>query len=245
MTTATARETVDSILGGRLKLIQPRHGYRFSVEAILLGRFARCRPSERVLELGAGCGVVSVLVAKLYKLSAVIAVELQPDQAAFIERNAALNKLDVVSAVCADLRSRKIPHLSPADFDLVLANPPYRSVDSGRQSPNAGRRLARDETGASLKDFIAAAARYTRHGGRFVVVFAAARSAELIDELRAHRLEPKRIRMVHPRLEIPASTILVEARKGGGVEVEIEPPLILYAAKGVYSGEARTLLGIE
>lgn len=245
MTTATTRETVDSILGGRLKLIQPRHGYRFSVEAILLGRFARCRPGERVLELGAGCGVVSIMVAELYKPEAVIAVELQPEQAGLIERNAVLNRVDVVSAISADLRARKIPHLTPAGFDLVLANPPYRSVDSGRQSPNAGRRLARDETGASLKDFIAAAARYARHGGRFAVVFAAARSAELIDELRAHRLEPKRIRMVHPRLEMPATTILVEARKGGGVEVEIEPPLILYAAKSVYSDEARALLGIE
>ena len=245
MTIATGEETVDTILGGRLKLVQPRRGYRFSIDAILLGRFARCRPGERVLELGAGCGVVSIMVAALYKPAAVVAVELQPALAALIERNAVLNSLDVVSAIGADLRARKIPHLAPGGFDLVIANPPYRRLNSGRQSPNLGRRLARDESGASLAEFVAAAARYARHGGRFAMVFAAARGAELIDELRARRLEPKRIRMVHPRRDLRASTILVEARKGAGVGVEVEPPLILYAAKGVYSDEARAMLAIE
>ena len=228
-----------------MKLVQPRRGYRFSVDAILLGRFARSRAGERVLELGAGCGVVSIMIAALYKPAAVAAVELQPALAALIERNAALNGLDTISAIGADLRAHKIVRLPPGSFDLVIANPPYRRLNSGRQSPNLGRRLARDESGASLAEFVAAAARYACHGGRFAVIFAAARSAELIAELRARHLEPKRIRMVHPRSDLRASTILVEARKGAGVGVEIEPPLILYAAKGVYSDEARAMLALE
>jgi len=244
MTTATDDETVNTILGGRLKLVQPQRGYRFSVDAILLGRFARCRPGERVLELGAGCGVVSIMIAALYKPAAVVALELQPALAALIESNAALNRLDTISAIGADLRAREIARLAPASFDLIVANPPYRRLNSGRQSPNLSRRIARDESGASLAEFVAAAARYARHGGRFAAIFAAARSAELIAELRARRLEPKRIRMVHPRSDLRASTILVEARKGAGVGVEIEPPLILYAAKGVYSDEACAMLAI-
>ncbi|MGD0076704.1 MAG: methyltransferase, partial [Candidatus Binataceae bacterium] len=239
MTIASGDETVDTILGGRLKLVQPRHGYRFSVDAILLGRFARCRPGARVLELGAGCGVISILIAALHKPAAVAAVELQPALAALIERNAVLNGLDTVTAIAADLRARKIVGIAPGSFDLVVANPPYRRLNSGRQSPNPGRRLARDESGASIAEFAAAAARYSRHGGRVAVIFAAVRAAEVIAELRANRLEPKRIRMVHPRGDLRASTILVEARKGAGVGVEIEPPLILYAAKAVYSDEAR------
>ncbi|MFZ0888717.1 MAG: hypothetical protein WA005_09710, partial [Candidatus Binataceae bacterium] len=74
------------------------------------------------------------------------------------------------------------------------------------------------------------------------IVFTASRTAELIAELRARRLEPKRIRFVHPRVELPASVVLIEARKGGGVEAQVEPPLVLYDKPGVYSPEARELL---
>ncbi len=236
-------ETTDSILNGKLRVVQPRRGYRFSIDAVLLGRFIRPRPGARILELGAGCGVISIMAAALYAPREVVAVELQDEMAALAARNAALNDLTAVRAVAADIRARAIAGLDAASFDLVIANPPYRAGGSGRRSPIAGRDWARAETGAALRDFVAAAARYVKYGGKAAFVFAAARGAELISELRALRLEPKRIRMVHPRLELAATTILIEARMGGGVELEVEPPLILYASRGVYSDEANALLG--
>jgi tRNA1Val (adenine37-N6)-methyltransferase len=236
-------ETVDSILGGSLRLIQPRRGYRFSVDAILLGRFIRPRPGARILELGAGCGVISIMATALYAPREATAIELQSELADLIARNAALNNLAAVRAVAADLRTRAIGGVAPASFDLVIANPPYRAAGSGRRSPNAGRNLARAESAATLDDFVAAAARYLKHGGKAAFVFAASRGAELLSELHAHRLEPKRLRMVHPRRDLSATTMLVEARKGGGIELEVEPPLILYAAKGIYSEEAASMLG--
>jgi len=242
MSESIAEETLDSILGGALRLYQPRRGYRFSVESVLLARFAAARPVRRVLELGAGCGVVALIYAALAKPREVVAIEIQPALAALIARNASLNGLGMVRALCADLRSRRALGSPAGGFDLVLANPPFRARASGRESPFAGRRLARGETAARLEDFVAAAARYARHGGRAAFVFAAARSAELISALRARRLEPKRIRFVHPYAAASASAVLVEARKGGGVEVEIEPPLVMYDAPGVYSDAARALL---
>ena len=226
-----------------MRLIQPRRGYRFSVEAVLLGRFIWPRAGARILELGAGCGVISILAAALYAPREVIAVEIQPDLVSLIDRNAALNKLPIVRAIAGDVRAPTIARLDlTSSFDLVIANPPYRAVSSGRRSPNPARRLAREEGVATLRDFIAAASRYLKHGGRAAFVFDASRAAELISELRAARLEPKRLRMVHPRQQLPATTILAEARKGGGVELEIEPPLILYAGKGAYTDEALAML---
>ncbi len=242
MTEPTTEETLDSILGGALRLYQPRRGYRFSVESVLLARFAATRPAASVLELGAGCGVVALTFAALARPREVVALEIQAGLAALTARNAALNGLTMVRAVCADLRSRRALDAPAGGFDLVLANPPFRARHSGRESPLAGRRLARGEAAARLEDFVAAAARYTRHGGRVAFVFAAARGAELISALRARRLEPKRIRFIHPYAAASASTMLVEARKGGGIEVEIEPALVMHDAPGVYSDEARALL---
>lgn len=238
----TVDETLDSILGGAMRVYQPRRGYRFSVEAVLLGRFAGARRGDRVLELGAGCGVVGLMIAAASKPSEVVAVEIQPALAALIGRNAELNGIANVRVVCADLRNPRTPDKAAGGFDLVVANPPFRARASGRESPEPGRRIARGEAVATLDDFVAAAARHARRGGRVAMVFAAARSAELISALRQRRLEPKRIRFVHPRAHAPASTVLVEARKDGGVEVEIEPPLMMYRAAGVYSDEARELL---
>src|SRR6202167_6862307 len=94
-------ETRDTILDGSITLIQPRHGYRFSVEAILLGRFARANTRNRVLELGAGCGVVSIMIATLYRPREVVAIEIQPPLADMIARNAEINSLKSVNAINA------------------------------------------------------------------------------------------------------------------------------------------------
>ena len=238
-------ETRDTILDGSITLIQPRHGYRFSVEAVLLGRFARATTRNRVLELGAGCGVVSIMIAALYKPREVVALEIQPTLAAMIARSVTLNDLGAVHALCADLRQKKIAGLEPASFDLIVANPPYRAAASGRENPDHGRRVARGESAATLQDFVAAARRYARTGARVTFVFTARRTAELISAMRSHQLEPKRIRFVHPQIAMPASVILLEARAAGGIEVAIEPPLILYDRPGIYTSEARALLSLN
>src|SRR6266849_5737700 len=154
-----AAETRDKILGGTLTVVQPRAGYRFAVDAILLGRFARPRSRDRVLELGAGCSVVSIMLAALHHPREVAALELQSDLAEMAARNASLNDLAMVRTICADLRTHRIEEIKPATFDLVVANPPYRALRSGRESPNHSRRIARGERGATLDEFVAAAAR--------------------------------------------------------------------------------------
>ncbi len=208
----------------------------------MLGRFVRASSRDRVLELGAGCGVVSIMIAALYRPRAVVAIEIQPQLAAMLAGNAGINGLESVHGVCADLRRKKIAGVEPASFDLVVANPPYRAAAAGRENPDHGRRVARGESTAKLGDFVAAARRYARRSARVAFVFAARRSAELISAMRSNQLEPKRIRFVHPRIAMPASVMLIEARAGGGIEVAIEPPLILYERPGIYTAEARALL---
>jgi tRNA1Val (adenine37-N6)-methyltransferase len=234
--------TRDTILGGALTLDQPKAGYRFALDSILLARFASVRRRDRVLELGAGCGVVAIAIAAMFHPREVVAIEIQPALAELVESNASMNEVPGVRAVCADIRARKIAHVEPSSFDVVIANPPFHAAGRGRISPNAERHMARGEGRATLEDFIKAARRYVKNGGRVAFVFIANRSVELLTAMRANRLEPKKIRFVHPRAELPAASILVETRAGGGAEVRIEPPLIIYDRLGVYSAEAEAIL---
>jgi tRNA1(Val) A37 N6-methylase TrmN6 len=233
-------QTVDTILGGELTIVQPAHGYRFAIDSILLARFVRPRRRARILELGAGCGVVSVIVAALYQHTKVTAVELQSHLAAMIAYNAELNGT-AITAICADVR-QTIPGLTPAAFDYVVANPPYRAARRGRESPNPERRTARSGDSATLTAFVVAAARYANHGGKVGMVFTASRTGELIAAMTEHSLEPKRLRFVHSRPGEPATIVLLEARKAGGIEAIIEPPLFIYDSSGGYSQETVAML---
>ena len=222
-TSHSENETRDSILDGSITLIQPKHGYRFSIEAILLARFARANTRDRVLELGAGCGVVSIMIAALYRPREVVAIEIQPPLADMITRNAAINALKSVNAINADLRQKKIAGVDPASFDLVVANPPYRAAASGRENPDHSRRMARGESTATLMDFVGAGRRYARTRA-LSVLFTARRSAELISAMRSKQLEPKRIRFVHPQIASPASVILSEARAAPAESKQLPEP---------------------
>jgi tRNA1Val (adenine37-N6)-methyltransferase len=235
-------ETFDSILNGAVRLVQPRAGYRFSIDAILLARFAHPRQRDRLLDLGAGCGVIAAIVAATRRPREVVAIEIQTDLAELARRNFALNQLACATAIAADLRTRTIAGLTPGSFDYIVANPPYHAVRSGCESPNPSRRIARGAGGASLRDFIAAASRYATGNGRVAMIFPASRSADMLVELRAKALEPKRIRFVQPYADKPATSIMVEARKGGGVEAEVAAPLIVWQKPRVYTDEARRIL---
>jgi tRNA1Val (adenine37-N6)-methyltransferase len=242
MTTPKSGETFDTILDGRIRIIQPREGYRFSIDSILLAHFVQIRDRDRVLELGAGCGVISIALAAMRRPREIVAVEIQPELAALIARNAKENQVEKVRAILADLRKLPNAEVARESLDVVIANPPYRASNAGRVSPHEARRLARSEAAATLEDFIAAASRCVRRGGRAAFVFAGDRSAELIATLCEHHLEPKRIRFVHAFADAPATSILIEARKHGGVAVAVAPPLIIFDAPGIYSREARTIL---
>jgi tRNA1Val (adenine37-N6)-methyltransferase len=235
-------ETLDPILGGRLAIIQPKSGYRFSVDSILLADFVHPRRSDRMLELGAGCGVIAAIIAAVHRPQSIVAVELQPSLAELAVRNADLNRLPDFRVLQADLRADTIEGLSADSFDWVVANPPYRAAGAGRISPDPSRRVARGAAGADLHDFVAASARYVINGGRVAMVFTSVRAAELFAELQAASLEPKRCRFIHPFATSPASAMLVEARKRGGVELKVEPPLILWQSVGVYTEEAAAIL---
>jgi tRNA1Val (adenine37-N6)-methyltransferase len=236
-----AEETLDTLFGGRLKILQKKRGYRFSIDALLLAQFAEPGPVDRMIDLGTGCGVIPLIIAFRKKTGKITGVEIQPSLADLARRNAALNRLSTrITIVEKDLRNLEGKGFK-GNFDLVLSNPPYRKVGAGRVNPRREKALARHEFKATLQDVLRAAQYLLKEKGRLAMIYPASRAAELIYEMRQFHLEPKRLQFVYSRLLEEARLMMVEAFKEGRVQVRVLPPLILFDSGGNYTPEAQQI----
>lgn len=230
-------ETIDEILGGRLRIVQKKRGYRFSLDALLLAHFARLGSGEAIIDLGTGSGIVALILACLHPCSRILGIEIQEPMAEMARRSAVMNRLDRrVEIRRGDLR---IPEslCPPASFDAAVCNPPYRRLGSGRMNPDPEKTAARHEIAGTVAEFLAAAAYALREGGRLYTIYPAARAVELLYRMRLSRLEPKGLRLVHSRCDSGAQLVLAEGVKGGGEQLSVAPPLFIYEQKGGYSAE--------
>ena len=217
-------ESVDDFLDGRLKLIQFRTGYRFSIDAVLLAQFVSVKRNDVVIDLGTGCGIIPMVLLLTEPVGHVFALEIQPELAEQAVRNTRLNGFEhKMEVILGDL---KHPPLHPSSADVVICNPPYRPKNSGRINPDPQKAIARHEVLSSLNDILDAAAKTLRAKGRFAMIYPAARLADLLIKMRGFNLEPKRLRVVYPSMRSDAKLALIEASLGGRAGLKILPPLL-------------------
>lgn len=221
-----------------LRILQPRHGYRYSLDPLLLSRFcAELKPAGRIIDLGSGCGIISLVLARINPEAAVVAVENNPEMTALVERNIQHNNLSgrvsVHGGDVIDLRGS----FPDSTFELVVSNPPFRTPQSGRVSPRAGRDAARHETTAGLSDFIAAAKYLVKPSGRICFIQLPARLPEFMAEAARMKLSVLRLRMIHNNAGSPATMFMAELAKGRRSAPVVEPPLFVRDMAGEYTEE--------
>ena len=218
-----AHETIDSFLEGRLRIIQSRQGYRFSVDALLLAEFVSLRSEDLVVDLGAGCGIISLFLAAKRKVGFIFGVELQEELASQARRNIVLNGLEgKIAVIQGDLR--QLP-LAPGCADVVVSNPPYRREKSGRINPQPSKAIARHEITASLDDILAAGKALLKRGGRLAVIYPANRLPEVFARMKMREMEPKRLQIIFPDSTSHGELAMIEGRVRGKSGLKILPPI--------------------
>jgi len=229
---------------GGLNLTQPERGYRYSLDPFLLADFCTPRRGERILDLGAGVGVIGLLLAKRHPSVRVISIEIQADLARHAAANARANSLeDRCRIIRGDLRDAP-RFLPPEHFHRVVANPPFRRPGSGASPPDPGRAKARQELTFSITDLAGTAAALLRYGGALCTIHLAERLPELCRALDESGLTPKKLRLLAPYAASAPRLCLVSAIKGGRPGLSVLPQLVIHQPGGRYTEEVAALLRV-
>ena len=233
--------TTDTFFDGKIRVMQYRRGYRFSIDAVLLAHHAAPRRRNKVLDLGTGCGIISLIMARRRSDLRIYAVEVQTELADLAVSNVHQNQLeDRIDVLCTDMKLLTL-QLTSGPFDLIVSNPPYHRPGSGRINPDAQRAVARHEIKTSLADVLQTTRRMLRTAGRFVTIFTAKRTTDILTQMRNEQIEPKILRMIHSNRDADARLILIEGLKGGRAGLKIAPPLIVYDEQGEYTAEVKQM----
>ncbi|MFC1886620.1 tRNA1(Val) (adenine(37)-N6)-methyltransferase [Thermodesulfobacteriota bacterium] len=233
--------TSDAVFGGRIGIKQDRAGYRFSIDAVLLAYHANPGPEDRIVDLGTGCGIIPLMLAYRNPNATIWGVELQKELADTAGLNVSENNMaDRISILCRDMKELK-PDMMKGPVDLVVSNPPFRVLNSGRINPNSQRAKARHEITVTLSDVVGTARRLLIVSGRLVVIYPAQRITDLLTHMRSAGVEPKFLRAIHSNRQSEAKRVLVEGIKGGRPGMKIGPTLFIYRKDGVYTDEMKKI----
>lgn len=222
---------------------QPRGGYRFSIDSVLLADFATAWCGENVLDLGTGSGVILLLLAeRCGSLRKGVGIEVQEELWRAAAENIAANGLSGrLSARCCDFRER-IPGLREGSFDLVVSNPPFRKVGEGRRNPDRRKEIARHEVACTFADLFSVARRYLAPRGCFAMISPAGRLPEVLSLAAGSGITNASVRLVHPFADAPANRALFAGTLGRAREPRFLPPLVVYSAPGRYHPETERIL---
>lgn len=226
------------------RLYQDPQSFCFGIDAVLLADFATVRDGETALDLGCGNGVVPILLAAKNAGLHYSGLELQEKSADLARRSVAYNHLEQKIAIVTGDICRAAEIFGPAAFNVITTNPPYMIGSHGLKNQREELYIARHEARCTLADILRESARLLPEKGRFYMVHRPFRLPEIMQEMSRRWLEPKRLRLVYPRVDKEPNLVLIEGVKGGRPRLTVEPPLIVYQADHSYTEEIKTIYGM-
>lgn len=218
MTFAPADLTLDALLGGRVMLRQPRHGYRAATDPVLLAAAVQAQADQHVLDVGCGVGAAALCLASRVPGLRMHGLEIQPEYAALAQENA-----PEMTVWRADLFAPPAG-LRDIGFDWVITNPPFFD-SAGTAAPNGGRDRARRES-AGADEWVAAALRRVRSGGRIAVIHLAEQLPHILTGLSG--AGDIAVLPLQSRSGRAAKRIIVTARKGARGPFRLAAPFVLH-----------------
>ncbi len=231
-------ERIDDLQYKGLKIIQNEKGFCFGIDSILLSDFAsEIKENSKIVDLGTGTGIIAILISVKTNAKKTIGVEIQKRVYEMAKRSVKLNHLeDKIEIINKDIKE-VLNELERGAFDAVITNPPYKKMGTGLINENEEKLISRHEITASLEDFIKISSQLLKDKGVIYLVHKPERLADIMENVRKYKLEPKKIRFVHPSIGKEANLVLIKCVKNAKPFLKIESPLYVYKEDGEYTEE--------
>ena len=236
-------ERLDDLQCNGLYLIQDPDKFCFGIDAVLLSNFVKVKKNGHVVDLCTGSGIVPILLSAKTGAKKITGIEIQSDIADMARRSVSYNKLDEKIDIINDDISNALKYINNCSVDSVCVNPPYMKDTTAIKNPDLPMAIARHELLTDLETVVNIASKLLKESGKLFMVHRPSRLSEIFASMRQNRIEPKRLRFIHPYIESKANLVLIEGAKGSGVWLDVEPPLVVYKDKNVYTDEVLKIYG--
>ncbi|MCG3086699.1 tRNA1(Val) (adenine(37)-N6)-methyltransferase [Sporosarcina cyprini] len=236
-------ERLDYLLAENLRIIQSPSVFSFSLDAVLLAKFAYVPiRSGKIVDLCTGNGAIPLFLSARTKAQ-IIGIELQERLADMAKRSVAYNQLENQIEILQNNVIDVADVIGYEKYDTITCNPPYfPAIDASEKNIREHVAIARHEIHLTLEQAVRSASELAKQGGKVAFVHRPGRLLDIVTAMRANRLEPKRIRFVYPKEGKEANTLLIEGIKDGKPDLKVLPPLYVYGADGEYTEEVRQML---
>ena len=230
-----------------LEIIQSEDLYRFTSDAVILANFVRAKPSDILLDLGTGSGIIAILATYKNNLNTALGIDIQPNLVDMATRSVMHNNLsDRISILELDMKqllsAKEVEKFGFNRFDVITCNPPYKKEGTAKKvNQNESQSIARHEVAITLNQICKVASNCLKFRGKFYVCLDADRTAELVFDLKSNGLEPKRMFFTQSSEKSEAKIVFVEAVKGGKEGVRVLPMLITNDRDGAYLNAVKKL----
>ncbi|NBI06288.1 tRNA1(Val) (adenine(37)-N6)-methyltransferase [Senegalia massiliensis] len=236
-------ERIDDIELKGLKIIQNKDGFCFGIDAVLIANFCEIKKNATVVDLGTGTGIIPLILWGKNNIRKIYGIEVQKEVAEMAQRSMRLNNLEEqIEILNIDLKDTD-KYIKRDLVDVVVSNPPYMSSGDGIVNPSDKKAISRHEILCNLEDIIVSAKKILKDNGKFFMIHRPHRLADIVELLRKHRLEPKTMKFVYPKMGKSPNMVLIKASKFGNPELKIKPPLYVYDQNGNYTKEIDEIYG--
>ena len=233
----------DLVYFDKLKIVQNKDYFNFSLDSVLLPDFAVITPNTKlVLDLCTGNAPIPLILSTKTNAK-IIGVELQKEIYNLAIESIKINEVNNVEILNMDAKD-VINKFETDSFDLITCNPPYfKYSDSSILNDNTIKSIARHEIYVNLENIIQIARKLLKNGCSLCMVHRTDRLIEIIDLMKKNNIEPKRIRFIYPRENSESNIVLIDGRKNGKPGLKILPPLFIHNDDGSYTNEVLKIFG--
>ncbi|MBF0453135.1 MAG: methyltransferase [Candidatus Magnetomorum sp.] len=207
-----------------LTIQQLKNSHRYAFDSVLLADHVFPKHNSRILDLGCGCGVISMILAAKNPSITVTGVDIQESFSHLAQKNVQQNGLEnQITIVCKDLRT--IRGNTFERFHQVVCNPPFRKKNAGRMNHSCETAMAREEISCTIDDIMEASRKVLLYQGELCLIYPGERLADGLVKMRTYNIEAKDIIPIYSKKNQPAKWAIIKGRLDAKPGLIVHPPV--------------------